>query len=141
VAEPYPLAQHLGLRLVADAAHQDGWGDPVSWLRRAEHYFHERDVQAVTGACRAGLRRLGAPVHQHRTGTSGIPDHLRAQGVTVREFEVFRLLAERLGNKDIADRLFISPRTAEKHIASLITKTGAANRADLCARSAALRDS
>ena len=50
-----------------------------------------------------------------------------------------RLLAERLSNKDIADRLFISPRTAEKHIASLITKTGAANRADLCARSAALR--
>jgi DNA-binding CsgD family transcriptional regulator len=140
VAEPYPLAQHLGLRLIADAAHQDGWGDPVGWLRRAEHYFHERDVQAVTGACRAGLRRLGASVHQHRTGTSGIPDRLRAQGVTVREFEVFRLLAERLSNKDIADRLFISPRTAEKHIASLVTKTGAANRADLCARSAALRD-
>ncbi|MFF8477183.1 AAA family ATPase [Streptomyces sp. NPDC015414] len=140
VAEAYPLARHLGLRLIADAAHQDGWGDPVGWLRRAEHYFHERDVQAVTGACRAGLRRLGASVHQHRTGTSTIPDRLRAQGVTVREFEVFRLLAERLSNKDIADRLFISPRTAEKHIASLVTKTGAANRADLCARSAALRD-
>jgi DNA-binding CsgD family transcriptional regulator len=141
VAEPYPLAQHLGLRLIADAAHQDGWGDPVGWLRRAEHYFHERDTASVAGACRAGLRRLGAPVHQHRTGTSGIPDELRAQGVTVREFEVFRLLAERLSNKDIADRLFISPRTAEKHIASLVTKTGAANRADLCARSAALRAS
>ncbi|MFD0318151.1 ATP-binding protein [Streptomyces flavalbus] len=53
VARPYPLAQHLGLRLVADAAHQDGWGDPVGWLRRAEHYFHERDIAAVTGACRA----------------------------------------------------------------------------------------
>ncbi|MCZ0991326.1 helix-turn-helix transcriptional regulator [Streptomyces diastatochromogenes] len=133
------MAQHLGLRLIADAAHQDGWGDPVGWLRRAEHHFHERDVAAVAGACRAALRRLGAPVHQHRSGTSGIPEHLRAQGVTVREFEVFRLLAERLGNKDIADRLFISPRTAEKHIASLMTKTGAVNRADLCARSAALR--
>ncbi|MEU3253488.1 AAA family ATPase [Streptomyces sp. NPDC006997] len=140
VARPYPLARHLGLRLVADAAHQDGWGDPVGWLRRAEHYFHERDVPAVTGACRAGLRRLGAPVHQHRSGTSGIPEELRTRGVTVREFDVFRLLAERLSNKDIADRLFISPRTAEKHIASLVTKTGAANRADLCARSAALRD-
>ncbi|MGW2237614.1 AAA family ATPase [Streptomyces sp. NPDC001759] len=139
VAEPYALAQHLGLRLIADAAHQDDWGDPVGWLRRAEHYFHERDIAAVTGACRAGLRRLGAPVHQHRSGTSGIPEQLRTQGVTVREFDVFRLLAERLSNKDIADRLFISPRTAEKHIASLITKTGAANRADLCARSAALR--
>jgi len=79
-------------------------------------------------------------VRQHRSGSSGIPDQLRAKGVTVREFEVFRLLAERLSNKDIADRLFISPRTAEKHIASLITKTGAANRAALCACSAALRD-
>ncbi|MFD0318150.1 response regulator transcription factor [Streptomyces flavalbus] len=79
-------------------------------------------------------------MHQHRSGTSGIPEELRTQGVTVREFDVFRLLAERLSNKDIAERLFISPRTAEKHIASLVTKTGAANRADLCARSAALRD-
>ncbi|MFH8447674.1 AAA family ATPase [Streptomyces fungicidicus] len=139
-ARPYPLARHLGLRLIADAAHRDGWGDPVGWLRQAEHYFHERDVVAVTGACRAALRRSGAPVHQHRSGTRAIPEELRAQGVTVREFDVFRLLAERLSNKDIADRLFISPRTAEKHIASLITKTGAANRADLCARSAALRE-
>ncbi|CAM5498693.1 hypothetical protein SHIRM173S_11511 [Streptomyces hirsutus] len=139
VAQPYPLARHLGLRLIADAGHRDGWGDPVGWLRRAEHYFHERDVAAVTGACRAGLRRLGAPVHQHRSGTGQIPEKLRAQGVTVREFDVFRLLAERLSNKDIADRLFISPRTAEKHIASLIAKTGSANRADLCARSAAFR--
>lgn len=136
-AEPYPAALHLGLRLISDAAHADGWGDPVAWLRRAEHHFHEQDVLPVVNACRAALRRLGAPVHQHRTGTSGIPEELRTLGVTVREFEVFGLLAERLGNKDIADRLFISPRTAEKHIASLITKTGAANRADLCARSAA----
>ncbi|MGW4109128.1 MULTISPECIES: helix-turn-helix transcriptional regulator, partial [unclassified Streptomyces] len=139
-AEPYPLARHLGLRLIADAAHRDGWGDAVGWLRQAEHFFHEREVVAVTGACRAALRRLGAPVHQHRSGTRSIPGDLRAQGVTVREFDVFRLLAERLSNKDIADRLFISPRTAEKHIASLITKTGAANRADLCARSAALSE-
>jgi DNA-binding CsgD family transcriptional regulator len=138
-AEPYAMARHLGLRLVADAARRDGWGDPVSWLRQAEHYFHERDVPAVTNACRAELRQLGAPLHQHRTGTTGIPEQLRAQGITVREYEVFRLLAERLSNKGIADRLFISPRTAEKHIASLVTKTGAANRADLCARSAALQ--
>ena len=47
---------------------------------------------------------------------------------------------DRPGNQDIGRRLCISPRTVEKHIASLITKTGAANRADLCARSAALRE-
>ena len=86
-AEPYPLARHLGLRLIADAAHRDGWGDAVGWLRQAEHFFHEREVVAVTDACRAALRRLGAPVHQHRSGTRSIPGDLRAQGVTVREFE------------------------------------------------------
>ncbi|MFJ2776935.1 AAA family ATPase [Kitasatospora sp. NPDC087315] len=136
-AEPYPTTLHLGLRLVADAAHADGWGEPVAWLRRAEHHFHQHDVAAVANACRAALRRLGAPVHQHRTGTSRIPEDLRALGVTVREYEVFVLLAERLSNKDIADRLYISPRTVEKHIASLITKTDEPNRTALCARSAA----
>ena len=77
-------------------------------------------------------------MHQHRAGTDRIPEELLAQGVTVREYEVFVLLADRLGNKDIAERLFISPRTVEKHIASLITKTGQANRSGLCAWSASL---
>ncbi|MFP8907595.1 helix-turn-helix transcriptional regulator [Streptomyces atacamensis] len=137
-AEPYPTALHLGMRLVAEAAHENGWGEPVAWLRRAEHHFHQNGVPAVANACRAALRRLGAPVHQHRSGTSRIPEELRALGVTVREYEVFVLLAERLGNKDIADHLYISPRTVEKHIASLIAKTGRSNRAALCALSASL---
>ncbi|MFB6805936.1 helix-turn-helix transcriptional regulator [Streptomyces sp. NPDC056387] len=137
-AAPYATALHLGLRLIADAAHEDGWGEPVAWLRRAEEHFHQGGVAAVAGACRAALRRMGAPVQQRRSGSSTIPDVLRAQGVTVREYEVFRLLAERLGNKDIADRLYISPRTVEKHIAALGTKTGRTNRAALCELSASL---
>ncbi|WP_175407254.1 LuxR family transcriptional regulator [Streptomyces sp. TRM64462] len=132
VAAPYPTALHLGLRLVSEEAHERGWGEPVAWLRRAEHHFHHLSVPAVTNACRAALRRLGAPVHQHRTGSSRIPEALRALGVTVREYEVFQLLPERLGNKEIADRLYISPRTVEKHIASLGTKTGRTNRLALC---------
>lgn len=138
VAEPYPTALHLGLRLIAEPAGQDGWGEPVAWLRQAEHYFHQQQIPAVADACRAALRRQGASVHQHREGTDRIPDELRAQGVTVREYEVFVVLAERLGNKEIAERLFISPRTVEKHIAALITKTAQPNRAALCGYSAAL---
>ncbi|MET9696730.1 AAA family ATPase [Streptomyces sp. NPDC006529] len=138
-AEPYATALHLGLRLIAEAAHEDGWGEPVAWLRRAELHFHQQSVAPVANACRAALRRMGAPVAQRRSGSGNIPDVLRTQGVTVREYEVFRLLAERLGNKDIADRLYISPRTVEKHIASLGTKTGRSNRAALCELSASLR--
>ncbi|MEU4738315.1 helix-turn-helix transcriptional regulator, partial [Streptomyces fradiae] len=131
-AEPYPTALHLALRLLSEDAHAHGWGEPVAWLRRAEHHFHQTSVPAVTNACRAALRRLGAPVHQHRSGSSRIPEQLRALGVTVREYEVFQLLPERLGNKEIADRLYISPRTVEKHIASLGSKTGRSSRAALC---------
>lgn len=48
---------------------------------------------------------------------------LRAAGVTVREYEVFQLVVDRMGNKAIATRLHISPRTVEKHVASLMAKT------------------
>ena len=62
-----------------------------------------------------------------------MPPDLRRYGVTVREFEVARLLAERIGNKDIAGWLHISPRTVEKHVASLLRKTGHSDRAAFAA--------
>ncbi|MET9810003.1 helix-turn-helix transcriptional regulator [Streptomyces halstedii] len=128
----FPVARHLGLRLVADAAFADGWGEPVSWLRTAEEYFYDAGVQPVAAACRAALRQAGVSVTQHRDGRDRIPSPLRTHGVTPREYEVFVLLAERPGNQQIARRLSISPRTVEKHLASLISKTGRANRAALC---------
>jgi DNA-binding NarL/FixJ family response regulator len=44
---------------------------------------------------------------------------------------VLELLAHRLGNQAIATRLFISPRTVEKHVASLMAKTRQPNRVAL----------
>lgn len=125
---PYAMGRHLGLRLVAEAALADGWGNPVEWLRAAEDHFHTAGVPAVASACRAMLRNCGARVAQRRTGLAEIPSALRSAGLTVREYEVLRLLADRLGNREIADRLHLSPRTVEKHVSSLITKTGLPNR-------------
>lgn len=125
---PYAMGRHLGLRLVAECALADGWGSPVDWLRTAEDYFHSADIPAVASACRALLRNSGVRVGQRRTGLSEIPSALRSAGLTVREYEVLRLLADRLGNREIANRLHLSPRTVEKHVSSLITKTGLPNR-------------
>ncbi|MET0494445.1 MAG: AAA family ATPase [Actinoplanes sp.] len=127
----YPRAHHLGLRLVAEAALDDGWGSPVPWLRSAEEYFHLAELPAVAGACRALLRRSGATAPQRRSGRSEIPAGLLVKGLTVREYEVLLLLHERQANKEIAQRLFISPRTVEKHVASLLAKTGCTDRAAL----------
>jgi DNA-binding CsgD family transcriptional regulator len=128
LGDPYPMGRHLGLRLVAEAALADGWGRPLDWLRAAEDHFHEADVPAVASACRGLLRSNGVRVAQRRDGLSDIPAPLRSAGLTVREYEVLRLLADRLANREIADRLHLSPRTVEKHVSSLMNKTGLPNR-------------
>jgi HD-GYP domain-containing protein (c-di-GMP phosphodiesterase class II) len=50
-------------------------------------------------------------------------------GLTSRELEVLRLLAAGLTTRAIAERLFISPKTASHHIEHIYTKTGTTNRA------------
>ncbi|WP_067226666.1 LuxR family transcriptional regulator [Streptomyces sp. NBRC 109706] len=136
LAAGHPLARHLGLRLLAEDSLRHGWGEPVPWLRRAEHYFQQTSLPAVAAACRTLLRESGASVPQHRSGAERIPLPLRTRGVTVREYEVFQILATRPSNKDIARRLHISPRTVEKHVASLITKTSQDNREAVCSLAA-----
>jgi DNA-binding CsgD family transcriptional regulator len=130
-AIPFPMARHLILRLVAEPALADGWGEPVDWLRAAERYFHGVDVAAIAGACRALLRKAGVRVMQRRTGVGTVPPQLASRGVTAREFEVLTLLGERRANPEIAKLLFISPRTVEKHVASLLDKLGSADRREL----------
>jgi tetratricopeptide (TPR) repeat protein len=128
VGAPYATGRHLGLRLVSEAAVADGWGTPVDWLRTAEEYFHQQEVPAVASACRSLMRHAGVTVAQRRHGVAGIPSALRNAGVTVREYEILGLLTERLSNREIAARLHLSPRTVEKHVASLIVKTGQRDR-------------
>jgi DNA-binding CsgD family transcriptional regulator len=60
-----------------------------------------------------------------------VPPRLRALGVTGREYEVLLLLAQRLTNPEVAERLYLSPRTVETHVSNLLAKTGAASRSDL----------
>ena len=136
-AEPFRTARALGQRLVAAAAAEDGWGEPDTWLRAAEDHFHRAGVPAVASACRSLLRRAGATVGQRRVGVDRVPEVLRRRGVTVREYEVYELLVHRLGNKALAARLHISPRTVEKHVASLLAKTALPDRSALVEHAAA----
>src|SRR3712207_8111688 len=45
-----------------------------------------------------------------------------------RSREILRLLTQRLTNAEMADRLFLSPRTVEGHVARLLGKLAAPNR-------------
>jgi len=50
------------------------------------------------------------------------------ESLTPREQEVLHLLAEGASNQEIARQLVISLATAKKHVASILSKLGAANR-------------
>jgi DNA-binding CsgD family transcriptional regulator len=55
-------------------------------------------------------------------------------GLTVREIEVLRLLAEGHSSREIGDALFISHRTASTHVANIFGKLGVDNRAAAVAK-------
>jgi predicted ATPase/DNA-binding CsgD family transcriptional regulator len=61
----------------------------------------------------------------------GPPERLTRAGVTEREADVLSAVAQRLHNREIADRLYISVRTVESHISALLRKLGVTDRAAL----------
>ncbi len=137
--------------------------DPVRWLgegewRRAADWYSSRglpydqavalaqgdteaQLQSLKIAHRIGAKPLAARVRKRlrAQGVRGIPRGPRATtatspiGLTARQTETLRLLAEDLTNAEIADRLFISPRTVEKHVAAVLEKTGASTRQEAVA--------
>ena len=56
--------------------------------------------------------------------------------LTPAELDVVRLVSEGLGNKDIAQRLFVSPRTVQSHLTRVYTKLGLSSRVQLAQEAA-----
>jgi DNA-binding CsgD family transcriptional regulator/tetratricopeptide (TPR) repeat protein len=61
---------------------------------------------------------------------SDAPDHL---GLTARELEVLRLVAEGRSNRQIAETLFISAKTASVHVSNILAKLGVGGRVEAAA--------
>jgi DNA-binding CsgD family transcriptional regulator len=116
--------------VVAGVAIRDGWGDPVRWLREPEAFFTAEGYDRLARRCRTLLGEAGAPVPRRR-GDTEVPLALRALGVTGREVDVLKLVIEGRSNKEIAAELVLSPKTVERHLSSLFSRLGVANRREL----------
>jgi HD-GYP domain-containing protein (c-di-GMP phosphodiesterase class II) len=90
--------------------------DEAAALLRAEVRAGRLDAEA----CDAVLGAVGHRVPRRREGPAGL---------TPREVEVLRLVAQGLSNKEIANRLVISPKTAGNHVEHIYAKIDASSRA------------
>jgi DNA-binding CsgD family transcriptional regulator len=117
---PYPVWADVARMYLAEAALAGGWGEPRPWLRAAQASFARHGIGALADRCAAALGEAA-------------PGRWARLGVTAREADVLRLVAEGLANREIAARLYLSPRTVEKHVESLLRKTGARSRTQLVA--------
>ena len=92
------------------------------------------------------LERLGAGPAAERlrhtlraTGVRGIPRGPRPStkenpsGLTNRQVEVLKLIADGLGNSEIGERLFISAKTVDHHVSAILSKLDARTRGEAVA--------
>jgi DNA-binding NarL/FixJ family response regulator len=95
---------------------------------------HDRAENAALDADRLA-RALGMGAYVHRTGALVASlSHRRTPVVlSPREAEVARLVAKGLTNREIAERLVISDRTAENHVQHILTKLGFTTRSQIAA--------
>ncbi|MFK0220830.1 AAA family ATPase [Streptomyces vinaceus] len=67
------------------------------------------------------------------------PDPVEALGLTSRERDVLSLVAAGRSNRQIAEELFISPKTASVHVSNILAKLGVAGRGEAAALAHRLR--
>jgi DNA-binding CsgD family transcriptional regulator len=72
--------------------------------------------------------RAAGPVPTHTPAKPAISAPPRPHGLTAREVEVLRLMAQGLTNAQIAEQLVLSPHTVNNHVRSILSKLGVPSR-------------
>jgi DNA-binding NarL/FixJ family response regulator len=84
------------------------------------------------------LRRIGAPAVRKMLAALRLRPRRRSCRLLRREAEVVALVAAGLRNAEIAERLYLSPKTVRHHVSVILAKLGVATRTE-AARAAAQR--
>jgi DNA-binding CsgD family transcriptional regulator len=128
-ARQAPFMRHLLRTIIAPTVFAQGLEEAQGWLLEADAFCNAHGERALQRRVRAGLSAIGARIPRAAPGV--VPPHLARVGITPREIEILRLVNSGLSNPDIATRLFISVRTVETHVSSMLQKTGLRSREQL----------
>jgi DNA-binding CsgD family transcriptional regulator/tetratricopeptide (TPR) repeat protein len=131
---------HLEVALEVDRA-MGAW----TWLAHSQYALGKLLVEAGGDDRARGRRllqeagslaeRIGMPTLLGRVRAEGGPAPRRPppDGLSPRELQILRLVAQGLSNRDIGARLVVSEHTAANHVRSILRKTGCANRTEAAA--------
>ncbi|MFI5537988.1 LuxR C-terminal-related transcriptional regulator [Nocardia sp. NPDC051900] len=120
-------------RLVCGQAHAraGSMAEAVRELEIAHGVLHEAAATRLRDEAARELRALGQRVRPGRpTVGAAVSSHCR---LSARERGIADLVSQGLTNRQIADQLFISAKTVEKHLARVFTKLGVSTRAAVAA--------
>jgi ATP/maltotriose-dependent transcriptional regulator MalT len=128
---PYEVAR-ARIELARALATLDRIDDAALEARRAIDVLTE--LKAELEISRARLLLDSLPRSTSATDTSSRPRN--DSGLTVRELEVLRLVADGLTNQAIAEKLFVSDHTVHRHLANILNKLSVSSRAAAVAQAA-----
>ncbi|MDW6058962.1 AAA family ATPase [Streptomyces sp. FXJ1.4098] len=134
--EAPPLLATARLRLAHALIAQGGDGSRAAageLLRQAEAVARELGAAPLETEITTLAGRARIPLRQADGETAPPPTPAAALGLTARERDVLRLVAAGRSNRQIAEELFISPKTASVHVSNILTKLGASGRGEAAA--------
>lgn len=133
---PYDLARvrhRLAEALLADGADDEARDRATELLRLAAAVADHLGARPLADEVALLARRARLTLRRGPEPALTPADPVAALGLTGREHDVLRLVAAGRTNRQIAEELFISPKTASVHVSNILAKLGVSGRGEAAA--------